>query len=233
MSSHTLLHTSPQPNGQKVSIMLEELADAADFKYDAFNINIMTGDQFGSGFTDININGKIPSLLDRSPKNMDGPLKLMESGAILMHLAEESGLFLPKDPKERMAAIQWLMWQMGSLGPMFGQMNHFYRFMDRTKHDAIEYGTARYGMETQRLLSVMEIQLGKTEYMGTNEITIADFSIFPWVKSTLKAAGAFLQEEKYPRVLAYIEKIDKRPAVQRGLQVNSFGGVAKPWLEKK
>jgi len=221
------LYSVATPNGQKIGIMLEELAELGLAKYDAHIIHIGKGDQFGSGFTEISPNQKIPALVDTKTG-----VSIAESGAILLYLAEQTGKFLPTDMKERINTIHWLVWQNASMGPFVGQYNHFLNYAPKKYKEAIAYGGARYGMETQRLLSVLEAQLKKNEFIAGSSYTIADISTFGWARALLNRHGEILQFEKYPHVRAWIEKIEKRDAVQRGLTVCSFNGVAKPWLEK-
>jgi len=200
------------PNGHKVHIMLEETG----LPYTVHGINIGAGDQFTPGFLAISPNNKIPAIVDsEGPKTPDGkPFSLFESGAILIYLAEKTGRFLPADPAARYTTLQWLMFQMGSIGPMLGQTHHFRIYAP----EPIEYAINRYTNETHRLYGVMDTQLGKTAYLAGNEYTIADIASFPWTRSW-KNQGIELDE--FPNVKRWHEEIAARPAVVRGVDVLS------------
>src|SRR6202167_316351 len=208
------LYSLATPNGQKVTIMLEELLASGHkgAEYDAWLIRI-NGDQFGSGFVAINPNSKIPALLDRSgPK----PIRLFESGAILLYLAEKFGAFLPTEAAERAECFSWLFWQMGSAPYLGGGFGHFYAYAPIK----IEYAIDRFAMETKRLLDVLDRRLAETEYLVGDEYTIADIANWPWyggmAKGLLYGAGEFLSVQEYKNVQRWADAIAKRPAVQRG-----------------
>jgi GSH-dependent disulfide-bond oxidoreductase len=217
------LYSLATPNGIKVTVMFEELLAAghAGAEYDAWIVRINEGDQFGSGFVSINPNSKIPALWDRSgPK----PIRVFESAAILFHLAEKFGAFLPKDPVTRAETLSWLFWQMGSAPYLGGGFGHFYAYAP-TK---IEYAIDRFAMETKRLLDVLDRRLAETEYLAGDEYTIADIANWPWyggmAKGLLYGAGEFLSVQEYKNVQRWADAIAKRPAVQRGRKVNCAWG---------
>ena len=200
------LYTWGTPNGRKVSIMLEELG----LPYKTHAINILKDDQFKPEFIAINPNSKIPAIVD--PDGPGGSLPLFESGAILIYLAEKHGKFLPKDPRGRYIVMQWLMFQMGGVGPMFGQTHHFLR---SAKED-VPYGKQRYHTETKRLYGVMNKRLGEAKYLAGNEYTIADIATFPWV-SRFEWHQVDLNE--FPNVKRWFDEINARPAVKKGMAV--------------
>lgn len=212
------------PNGQKVGIALEEFG----LEYDAHVIEIMKGEQFTSGFVELNPNSRIPAL--RHHVKEGGPaVDVFESGAILLYLAEQCNDFIPA-PKShhRVECYSWLMWQMSAQGPMFGQLGHFYKYAPRDKIEAINYGVARYSMETRRLLSVMENHLkeygGRTWWVG-EQYTIVDMALFPWTEGLIQRdAGPFLGIDDYPNVLAWCDRVRERPAVQKGMKVCTPAG---------
>src|SRR5438309_10124390 len=209
------LYSLGTPNGVKVTVMLEELLAAghSGAEYDAWLIRIGDGDQFGSGFVGINPNSKIPALMDRSGPT---PIRVFESGAILMHLAEKFGAFLPTGGEARAECLSWLFWQMGSAPFLGGGFGHFYAYAP-TK---IEYAIDRYAMEVKRQLDVLDRRLGETEYVAGNEYTIADMAIWPWYGGLAKGlqyeAGEFLQVQDYKNVQRWTKAIGERPAVKRG-----------------
>jgi GST-like protein len=216
------LYSLGTPNGQKVTIMFEELLALGkkEAEYDAWLIKI-NGDQFGSGFVAINPNSKIPALLDRSgPK----PIRIFESGAILLHLAEKFGAFLPTEPQERAECFSWLFWQMGSAPFLGGGFGHFYAYAPIK----IEYAIDRYAMETKRLLDVLDRRLAETEYVAGPNYTIADMAIWPWygglVKGGQYGAAEFLSVHDYKNVVRWADAIAARPAVKRGRIVNRANG---------
>lgn len=217
------LYSLATPNGIKATVMLEELLALghAGAEYDAWLINIGTGDQFGSGFVDINPNSKIPALLDRSGPT---PIRVFESGAILVHLAEKFGALLPTDPARRAETFSWLFWQMGSAPYLGGGFGHFYAYAP-TK---IEYAIDRFAMETKRQLDVLDRRLAESEYLGGDEYTIADIAVWPWygglAKGVLYEAGEFLAVHEYKNVQRWADQIAERPAVQRGRMVNRTWG---------
>ncbi len=210
------LHSLATPNGQKVSIALEELG----IEYDAHTINIMNGDQFTPEFIALNPNSKIPAILD--PNGPDGePIAVMESGAILLHLAEKSGKLLSQDPRKRNETIQWLFFQMASIGPMFGQFGHFFKYAgDKCDHP---YPVERYTNEAKRLLAVLENRLEGRDYI-VDEYSIADIAIFPWVLCLDKFynGGEQLELSKFTKVQSWLDRCLDKPATQRGLNVCPF-----------
>ncbi len=226
------LYSLATPNGQKVTILLEELLALGyrGAEYDAWLIHIGEGDQFGSGFVAVNPNSKIPALLDRSgPK----PIRVFESGAILQYLAEKFGAFLPTEASARAECLSWLFWQMGSAPYLGGGFGHFYAYAP-TK---IQYAIDRFAMETKRQLDVLDKQLAVSEYIAGNEYTIADIAIWPWygglVKGRLYEAAEFLSVQDYPHVQRWADTIDKRPAVIRGRMVNRVSGEPSGQLRER
>ena len=210
------------PNGHKIHIMLEETG----LEYKAHPINIGAGDQFTKEFLAISPNNKIPAIVDNDgPKRADGaPFALFESGAILLYLAEKTGKFLPTDPAARYETLQWLMFQMGGVGPMLGQTHHFRVYAPQP----IEYAINRYTNEAKRLYGVMDTQLGKTRYLAGNDYTIADIATFPWTRSWQNQG---LQIDDFPNVKRWHEEIAARPAVQRGVEVLASARV--PLMDDK
>lgn len=224
------LYSLATPNGQKVSIMFEELLAAGKAaEYDAWLVNIGTGDQFGSGFVDVNPNSKIPALVDRSgPK----PFRVFESGAILMHLAEKFGIFLPTETVARAETLSWLFWQMGSAPFVGGGFGHFYAYAPMK----IKYAIDRYAMETKRQLHVLDTRLASSAYVAGDEYTIADIAIWPWygqltIGEGIYKAKNFLSAHEYTNVVRWAAKIAERPAVQRGIIVNR--GVGEPSAKER
>jgi GST-like protein len=221
VGTHPLqLYSLATPNGQKVTIMLEELLAAGHTgaEYDAWLIDIGEGDQFSSGFVEINPNSKIPALVDHSGPE---PVRLFESGAILLYLAEKFGALLPPLGPERAEVYSWLMWQMGSAPFIGGGFGHFYAYAP----EKIEYAINRYAMETKRLLHVADTRLGQSRYLAGDELTIADIAAFPWLAALWegKAYGTareFLSVQDYANLGRWAEEIAARPAVQRGRRVN-------------
>jgi GST-like protein len=217
------LYSLATPNGVKVTVMLEELLalGAAGAEYDAWPIKITEGDQFGSGFVAVNPNSKIPALLDRSGPT---PIRVFESGAILIHLAEKFGAFLPTERAARAECLSWLMWQMGSAPYVGGGFGHFYAYAPFK----IEYAIDRFAMEVKRELDVLDRRLAESEYVAGPEYTIADIAIFPWYGNLATgeayAAGEFLQVAEYKNVQRWTALIGARPAVKRGRMVNRLFG---------
>ena len=208
------LYSLPTPNGVKVSIALEEMG----LPYEAHTIRIAQNDQFHPGFLALNPNNKIPAILD--PDGPGGqPLALFESGAILIYLAEKTGQFLPQDPAQRYATLQWLMWQMGGVGPMFGQLGFFHKFAGKDFED--KRPRDRYVAETRRLLGVLNQHLGQQPWMVGQAYTIADMAIFPWVRNLVGfyEAGELVGWGDFPHVQRALAAFVARPAVQRGLMV--------------
>jgi GST-like protein len=226
------LYSLATPNGVKVTVMLEELLALghAGAEYDAWLINIGEGDQFGSGFVDINPNSKIPALMDRSGPE---PIRVFESGAILVHLAEKFGEFLPTDPARRAEVMSWLMWQMGSAPFLGGGFGHFYAYAPYK----MEYPIDRYAMEVKRQLDVLDRRLGESEYLGGAEYTIADMATWPWygalVKGLVYEAGEFLSVQDYKNVIRWTDQIGGRPAVKRGRMVNRAMGDPASQLRER
>jgi len=226
------LYSLATPNGVKVTVMFEELLAAghSGAEYDAWLINIGQGDQFGSGFVEINPNSKIPALLDRSGPE---PIRVFESGAILLHLAEKFGAFLPTEPKARAATLSWLMWQMGSAPYLGGGFGHFYAYAPFK----IEYAIDRFAMEVKRQLDVLNRHLADSEYMAGSEYTIADMAIWPWygalVKGLVYEAGEFLSVHEYENVIRWTDQVGARPAVKRGRMVNRAQGDPKSQLRER
>ena len=219
------LYSMATPNGVKVTVLFEELLEAGHTgaEYDAWLIRIGDGDQFGSGFVELNPNSKIPALLDRLG---EAPQRVFESGAILLHLAEKFGAFLPKEAGRRTEALSWLFWQMGSAPYLGGGFGHFYAYAP----EKFEYPINRFTMETKRQLDVLDRHLAEHEFMA-DEYSIADMAIWAWygqlVLGRLYDAAEFLDVESYSHVMRWAKAIDARPAVRRGRMVNrAFGDPA-------
>ena len=215
------LYSLATPNGVKVTIMLEELLAAGHSaaEYDAWLISIKDGDQFGSGFVEINPNSKIPALLDTTTGT-----RVFESGSILLYLAEKFGAFLPKDSAKRTEAMNWLFWQMGSAPFVGGGFGHFYAYAP----EKYEYPINRYAMETKRQLDVLDKQLAQHEFIAGDEYSIADMAIWPWygglVLNRAYNAAEFLDAQRYTHLIRWAKQLDERPAVKRGYIVNrNFG----------
>ncbi len=226
------LYSLGTPNGQKVTIMLEELLalGRSGAEYDAWLIKIGDGDQFGSGFVAANPNSKIPALVDRSgPK----PVRVFESGAILVYLAEKFDALLPKEGAARAECLSWLFWQMGSAPYLGGGFGHFYAYAP-TK---IEYAIDRFAMETKRQLDVLERRLGESKYLGGDDYTVADIAVWPWygglAKGLLYGAGEFLAVKDYKNVQRWADLIGERPAVKRGRIVNRLQGDPRHQLHER
>ncbi|MBB3983494.1 GST-like protein [Sphingobium fontiphilum] len=226
------LYSLATPNGQKVTIMLEELLAAGHggAEYDAWLIRIHEGDQFSSGFVAVNPNSKIPAMMDHS---VSPPQRVFESGAILLYLAEKFGAFLPADPAARAAALSWLFWQMGSAPLLGGGFGHFYAYAP----EKYEYPINRYAMEVKRQLDVLDRHLAENDYMAGAEYSIADMAIWPWygglVLGRLYEAAEFLDVERYAHVLRWARQIDARPAVRRGRMVNMTSGPLELQLHER
>ncbi len=218
------LYSLATPNGQKVTILFEELLQAGhDAEYDAWLINIGKGDQFGSGFVGVNPNSKIPALVDLTG---DAPLRLFESGSMMVHLAEKFGAFLPKTGAERAEVLNWLFWQMGSAPFLGGGFGHFYAYAP----EKLEYPINRYAMEAKRQLDVLDRRLAEVPFVAGSDYSIADMAIWPWyggmVLGRAYNAAEFLDAKSYKNVVAWAERIDARPAVKRGRMVNKTWGDA-------
>ena len=226
------LYSMATPNGVKVTIMLEELLALGHkgAEYDAWKIDIREGDQFGSGFVDVNPNSKIPALMDHS---VSPPQRVFESGAILLYLAEKFGALLPKDPAKRTEALNWLFWQMGSAPYLGGGFGHFYAYAPVK----IAYAIDRFTMETKRQLDVLDRHLADREYMAGDAYSIADIAIYPWhgqvARNIVYEAAEFLQAGSYTHVQRWAEQVSKRPAVERGLIVNKFWGEESQQLHER
>ena len=226
------LYSMGTPNGVKVTVMFEELLAAghSGAEYDAWLIRIGKGDQFGSGFVDINPNSKIPALVDHSG---DAPLRVFESGSILVYLAEKFGAFLPTDLAARTECMNWLFWQMGSAPYLGGGFGHFYAYAPYK----MEYPIDRFSMEVKRQLDVLDRQLATNPFVAGDEYTIADMAIFPWYGNLVLGrqynAGEFLDVASYKNVVAWAEKLDARPAVQRGRMVNRTSGEPHEQLRER
>ena len=226
------LYSLGTPNGQKVTILLEELLAAghSGAEYDAWIINIMEGEQFGSGFVAVNPNSKIPALLDRSGPE---PVGVFESGAILMHLAEKFGAFLPGSGSARAECLSWLFWQMGSAPYVGGGFGHFYKYAPVK----IEYAIDRFTMETKRQLHLLDQLLATRRYITGNDYTIADIAILPWYGNLALGeayeAAEFLQVEDYTHLRRWATELCERPAVQRGRRVNRTWGDPAQQLRER
>ncbi|ANE76808.1 glutathione-dependent disulfide-bond oxidoreductase [Dickeya solani] len=226
------LYSLATPNGQKVTILLEELLARghSGAEYDAWLIKIGNGDQFSSGFVAANPNSKIPALVDHSGPQ---PVRVFESGAILLYLAEKFGEFLPTDAAERAECLSWLFWQMGSAPYLGGGFGHFYAYAPIK----IEYAIDRFAMETKRLLDVLDQRLAQSEYLAGSHYTIADIAAFPWygglVKGWLYDGAEFLSVHEYPHVQRWADAILARPAVQRGRMVNRLSGDPATQLHER
>ena len=226
------LYSLGTPNGVKVTVMLEELL-ALDYhgaEYDAWLIKIGDGDQFGSGFVAVNPNSKIPALVDRSGP---APIRVFESGSILVYLAEKFGAFLPTERASRAECLSWLFWQMGSAPYVGGGFGHFYAYAPVK----IEYAIDRFAMETKRQLDVLNRRLADNEYIAGNTYTIADIAIFPWygalVKGWAYGAAEFLSVQEYEHVQRWVDMLLERPAVQRGRMVNRTHGEPSSQLHER
>ena len=226
------LYSLGTPNGQKVTILLEELLALghSGAEYDAWLIRIGEGDQFGSGFVAVNPNSKIPALVDRSGPE---PIRVFESGAILLYLAEKFGAFLPSEAGPRAECLSWLFWQMGSAPYLGGGFGHFYAYA----LVKIEYAINRFAMETKRQLDVLDRRLADNEYVAGSEYTIADMAIWPWygalVQGRLYEAGEFLSVQEYRHVRRWVDAIGQRPAVKRGRIVNRTFGEPSEELHER
>jgi GSH-dependent disulfide-bond oxidoreductase len=226
------LYSLATPNGVKITVMLEELLALghAGAEYDAWLVPISEGAQFGSGFVALNPNSKIPALCDRSGPT---PVRVFESGAILLYLAEKFGAFVPTDLARRAECLSWLFWQMGAAPYLGGGFGHFYAYAP-TK---IEYAIDRYAMEVKRQLDVLDRRLAESPYLAGDEYTVADIAVWPWygtlVKGQLYGAGEFLQVHEYRHVLRWTDQIAQRPAAQRGRMVNRTWGQPASQLHER
>jgi GST-like protein len=226
------LYSRATPNGVKVTVMLEELLALghSGAEYDAWLIDIGKGEQFGSGFVEMNPNSKIPTLVDRSGAK---PRRVFESGSILLYLAEKFGAFLPSDLNKRTETLNWLFWQMGSTPYIGGGFGHFYHYAPVK----IEYAINRFAMEAKRLLDVLDGHLKERAYMAGDEYSIADMAIWPWygglAQGTQYGAGEFLQGHEYVHVIRWTKAIAERPAVKRGRMVNRAIGDPAQQLHER
>jgi len=227
------LYSVGTPNGVKVTVMLEELLALghAGAEYDAWLIRINEGEQFGSGFVAANPNSKIPALWDRSGPT---PVRVFESGAILLYLAEKfDSAFLPTDTPTRAECLSWLFWQMGAAPFLGGGFGHFYAYAP----SKIEYAIDRYAMEVKRQLDVLDRRLGESRYLAGDECTIADIAVWPWygtlAKGQLYGAGEFLQVQDYANVVRWTDEIARRPAAKRGRMVNRTWGQPSSQLHER
>ncbi|RMA82573.1 glutathione-dependent disulfide-bond oxidoreductase [Umboniibacter marinipuniceus] len=226
------LYSLATPNGVKVTVLFEELLEAGfkDAEYDAYTVNIMEGEQFGSDFVAINPNSKIPALIDKSG---DEPFRIFESGAMMIHLAEKFSAFIPTHPEQRAQCLSWLMWQMGSAPFLGGGFGHFYAYAP----EKFQYPIDRYTLEVKRQLDVLDKQLAANQFLCGDEYTIADMAIWPWygvlVQGGLYSAAEFLSVHEYKHVKRWADEIAARPAVQRGTRVNrAWGDEATRVLER-
>jgi len=229
------LYSLGTPNGVKVTIMLEELLAAGhnDAEYDAWLIKI-DGNQFGSGFVEVNPNSKIPAMMDHAPKGGGGPIRIFESGSILVYLAEKFGAFLPTDLRARTEAMSWLFWQMGSAPFLGGGFGHFYAYAPMK----IKYAIDRYAMEVKRQMDVLDRHLADHQYMAGSEYSIADMAIWPWYGNLALGkqygdAGTFLEVEGYKHVQRWTAEVAARPGVQRGRMVNRVSGDPSEQLHER
>jgi GST-like protein len=226
------LYSQATPNGVKITLLLEELLEKGieGAEYNGHLISIFNGDQFGSGFVDINPNSKIPALVDNSG---DKPIRIFESGAIMLHLAEKFGEFLPSDPADRPECMSWLFWQMGSAPYLGGGFGHFYAYAP----EKYEYPINRFTMEIKRQLDVLDKQLANNKYVSGDEYTIADMAIWPWygslVLGRLYDAAEFIEAHTYENVMRWAREIDARPAVKRGRMVNRTWGELNEQLHER
>lgn len=224
------LYSQGTPNGQKITILLEELLEAghAQAEYDAWLVDIFKGDQFASGFVEVNPNAKIPALVDHSTQPAT---RVFESGSILVYLAERFGAFLPTEPRARTETFNWLMWQVGSAPFVGGGLGHFYAYAPLK----IEYAIDRYAMETKRQLHVLDTHLASHEYLAGDQYTIADMAAWPWYPGSLYGvygAHEFLAVEDYKHLLRWYHAIAQRPGVRRGRLVNRTSGAAGDLRER-
>src|SRR5450759_1786428 len=226
------LYSLGTPNGVKVTVMLEELLAAGHLgaEYDAWLIRINEGDQFGSGFVAVNPNSKIPALVDRSGPS---PIRVFESGAILLYLAEKFGAFLPMEVGARAECLSWLFWQMGSAPYLGGGFGHFYAYAP----EKIEYAIDRFAMEVKRQLDVLDRRLAESEYIAGGTYTIADIAVLPWyggmANGALYGGGEFLQVQDYKNLQRWTKAIGERPAVKRGRMVNAAWGEPSAQLRER
>ncbi len=233
MGRHPLqLYSLGTPNGVKVTVLLEELLALGHngAEYDAWLINIGKGEQFGSGFVAVNPNSKIPALMDRSGPT---PIRVFESGAILLYLAEKFGAFVPTEPAARAECLSWLFWQIGATPYLGGGFGHFYAYAP----EKLEYPIDRYTMEVKRQLDLLDRRLAESSYVAGNAYTIADMAIFPWygwlVKGWLYGAGEFLSGEDYKHVHRWADELLARPGVKRGSMVNRTYGHPSSQLHER
>jgi GSH-dependent disulfide-bond oxidoreductase len=230
------LYSLATPNGQKVTILLEELLAAghSGAEYDAWLINIGKGDQFGSGFVDINPNSKIPALADHAPVDGGKPVRLFESASIMTYLAEKFSAFLPSETRARAETLNWLFWQMGSAPFVGGGFGHFFSYAPMK----IQYAIDRYAMEAKRQMDVLDRQLADNEFVAGRDYTIADMAIWPWygrlaLDQSYPDAGTFLSTHEYAHVLRWAKQLAERPALKRGVMVNKATGPLSEQLHER
>jgi GSH-dependent disulfide-bond oxidoreductase len=227
------LYSLATPNGVKVTVMLEELLALGHqgAEYDAWLIRINEGAQFSSGFVAVNPNSKIPALLDRSNPNQ--PIRVFESGAILLHLAQKFGAFIPTEPQAKAECMSWLFWQMGSAPYLGGGFGHFYAYAP----SKMQYPIDRFAMEVKRQMDVLNQRLAQSPYLAGDEYSIADMAVWAWygalAKGLLYEAGEFLQVESYTHVVRWTDQIAERPAVMRGRMVNRAWGKTESQLHER
>jgi len=229
------LYSQGTPNGVKVTILLEELLAAGhrDAEYDAWLVRI-NGEQFGSGFVEVNPNSKIPAMMDHRPKGGGEPLRIFESGSILLYLAEKFGAFLPQEIRTRTETLNWLFWQMGSAPFFGGGFGHFFTYAPMK----IRYAIDRYAMEVKRQMDVLDRHLAGNEFMAASEYTIADMAIWPWygrlaLDDSYPDSGEFLAVNEYGNVLRWAKQVGERPAVKRGSMVNRLSGAPSSQLHER
>lgn len=230
------LYSLATPNGQKVTILLEELLAAghSGAEYDAWLINIGKGDQFGSGFVGVNPNSKIPALMDHAPKDGGKPIRLFESASIMTYLAEKFGAFLPSETRARAETLNWLFWQMGSAPFVGGGFGHFFSYAPMK----IQYAIDRYAMEAKRQMDVLDRHLADNEFVAGKDYTIADMAIWPWygrlaMDTSYPDAGTFLSTHEYEHVLRWAKQLAERPALKRGVMVNKATGPLSEQLHER
>lgn len=209
------LYSWPTPNGQKIHIMLEETG----IEYRAIAVDITKGDQFEADFLAISPNNRIPAMVDHDPTDGGDPFSVFETGAMLIYLAEKTGQFLPVGLRERSIVLQWLMFQMGGVGPMFGQQSHFNNYAPKiAQAEEIAYGQSRYNREVARLYDVMDRRLGEAEYLGGDDYSIADMATFPWARGHRRR---HIDISEFPNFGRWLEALKARPAVRRGIDLLS------------
>ena len=205
------LHYWPTPNGKKVTVLLEELG----VPYTIVPVNIARGDQFNPEFLKISPNNRMPALVDTTPRNGGAPVRVFESGAIMMYIAEKEGGFFPQETPRKYEVIQWIMWQVGNQGPKLGEQGHFWRASQKAENGNLAYANRRFGDEAHRLYGVMNLGLHKKDWLAANEYTIADMICYPWA-TTWAARNIDLGD--FPNVQRWMQRMEARPAVKRGME---------------